>query len=51
MSLMKNFVIEMGHKVVKPWSRYTVRRAGMEKAEMRIEFLLGNVLKTSQLES
>jgi len=40
----------MGHKVVKPWSRYTVHRAGMEEAEMHIGILLGNVLKKSQLE-
>jgi hypothetical protein len=40
----------MGHNVVKPWSRYTAHTAGMEKAEMHIEILLGNVLKNSQLE-
>jgi len=38
----------MGHKVVKTWSRYTVHRAEMEKAEMHIEILLGNVLKKSE---
>jgi hypothetical protein len=40
----------MGHKVVKPWSRYTVHRAGMEKAETPIEILSEKVLKKSQLE-
>jgi hypothetical protein len=40
----------MDHNVVKPWSRYTVHRAGMLKAEMLIEILLGNALKKSQFE-
>ena len=39
----------MVRKLVKPWSRYAVHRAGMEKVEMHIKIVLGNVLKKSKL--
>jgi len=39
----------MACKLVKPWSRYTVHRAGMEKVEIHIKIVLESVLKKSKL--